>query len=519
LFAVAVAAAHADAADASAAALDRLTKEFPAHPLTPAALLQLAELAESRQDWPAAAARFTALAAVSEGTDNQAFALRGLAWAHLKQRDFGPAAEHFGRIVRQFPNHKLASECMYYLAESLREGGKLEQAVAAYGDVLQRFAPLKPAAPGAEQNPPLIYAWLAGRQRARTLQQMKDVDQADAAYAALLEKFPRPVELDRILDEWALLNYQAENYAKADELFRRLLREVPGSPLADNARLSLAESDLVSGKLDDAKAAFEGLLASDSSDAEVKERSLYQLIVLGVDRKRWSDVRQLASRLRRDFPESPYFVYAQYADAEAILSSPKTGETEFAAAKKLLDAVMQSAGDNLAKDAFEARAWVLAAEIAFREKNYDEAFRLAADFNRRHPDSIFHYQVEEIVGRCYKQQANFEEARRAFERVLSDPAAFRTSTAAKAQFLIGETYFLEEKWEEAFLAYQKVYASYDFPEWQAPALLQSGKCDERLNQWKDAARTYAQLLHEFPQSEFAKEAQERLEFAKKKAAG
>jgi TolA-binding protein len=129
------------------------------------------------------------------------------------------------------------------------------------------------------------------------------------------------------------------------------------------------------------------------------------------------------------------------------------------------------------------------------------------------------YQVEEVVGRSYKQQANFPEARSAFQRVLADKQAFRTATAAKSQFLIAETYFLEEKWEDAFLAYQKVYASYDLPEWQSMALLQSGKCDEQLKRWKEAAKTYEQMIQEFPKSEHVNEAQQRLEAAKNKAGG
>lgn len=518
LFTVAVAAAHLKDEKASAAALDRLTTDFRTYPLTPAALLQLAELAENQQDWPTAASRYTALSDLAAGTDNQAFALRGLAWAHFKQRQFRPAADNFGRVVKQFPNHKLVSECAYYLAESLREDGRLDEALAAFDDVVKRFGPEKPAAAGAEQNPPLIYAYLASLQRARTHRQRNDVTKADEAYARLFELFPHPVHLDRLLDEWALMNYEAENFARADDIFRRLVKETPDSPLADNARLSLAESDLVAGKLDQAKKAFEELSTSDKSDAEVKERSAYQLLILAVEQKRWADVRPLSERLERDFPESRYRTYARYAQAEAILSNADAGEEALAKAKENLAAVMQAATEGLAKDAFEGRAWVLSAEIAFREKKYEDVARIAEDFKRRLPESIFHYQAEEIVGRGHKQQANFAEARASFERVLADPAAFRTPTAAKCQFLIGETYFLEEKWEEAFLAYQKVYASYDHPEWQAAALLQSGKCDEKLNQWKEAAKTYAKLLDEFPESEFAKEAQERLELAKKKAA-
>ncbi len=519
LFVIAVAAGNRDDAAKSTAALERLTKDFRMHPVTPTALLQLAELADGKQDWPTSAARYTSLIALSEGTDNQAFALRGLAWSLFKQKKYAEAAQQFDRVVKQFPKHKLNSECTYYLGEAYREAGQPEKALPVFQDVFARFSPEGVATPGAEQEAPLIYAYRGGLQKARTLRSLKQVPKADEAYSALLTKFPKPQHLDRLLDEWALMNYEAENYERSDELFRRLIQDAPTSELVDDAKLSLAESDLLSDKLDDSKKAFEELLASNSSDANVKERALYQLIVLAVDQQRWADVRTLSDRMTREFPNSPHVVYAQYSEAEGIISNPKASDADLNAARQKLESVMKSAEKGLGKDAFQGRAWVLLAEINFRAKKYDEVYRLAEDLKQTLPDSIFLYQIEEVVGRSRKQEPNFPEARAAFQRVLDDKNAFRTPTAAKAQLLLAETYFLEEKWEDAFLAYQKVIANYDLPEWQSAALLQSAKCDEKMQQWKDAVKSYEQLLKDFPESEYVKEAKERLEAAKAKAGG
>lgn len=516
-FVIAVAAGNRDENATSTAALDRLIKDYPKHSLTPVALLQLAEIAETKQDWPTSAARFSALAKISDGTDNQAFAIRGLAWSLFKQKQFGPAAEQFSKVVKQFPNHKLNSECSYYYADSLREAGQKEPAAAAYAVTFEKFSPKEPAAPNSEDKAPLLFAYRAGLQRARTLRQLKQIPQADQAYAALMEKFPRPQQHDKLLDEWALMNYESERYEQADKIFQRLIIEAPNSDLADNAELSLAESNLLAEKHDQAKQTFENLLQSDRSDAEVKERSLYQLIVLAVDELRWDDVRKLSDRLSREFPSSPHLGYAQYSEAEAILSMPpdEIDGAQLKAAKQRLEAVMKSAPSD--GDSFHGRAWVLMAEIAFREKDYAEVDRLAEELKQKSPDSVFIYQMNEIVGRSYKQQADFPKARAALQSVLDNKLAFRTQTAAKSRFLIAETYFLEEKWEEAFLDYLKVVDSYDFPEWQSAALLQSGKCEEQLKRWKDAVTTYEELIRKYPDSEHAAEAKKRLEAAKARA--
>ncbi|MBM4076417.1 MAG: tetratricopeptide repeat protein, partial [Planctomycetes bacterium] len=124
---------------------------------------------------------------------------------------------------------------------------------------------------------------------------------------------------------------------------------------------------------------------------------------------------------------------------------------------------------------------------------------------------------EEVLGRAYKQQtpARFVDAINSFERVVNDPNGTRTETSAKAQFLIGETLFLQNKWEQAFLAYQKVIHNYEFPIWQSASLFQSGKCSENLKQWDEAEKSYKSLIETFSQSNYVPEAKLRLEFVQK----
>lgn len=495
-------------------ALERLKKDFVDHPLRAVTIQQLAELADSREDWPTSAKLYESLIPLWSSAESRPYALRGLAWAQLKQKQPDAAAATYGKIIDQFPSHRLVPECAYYRAEALKEAGQVDESIAAFDALLRKIPADKPAEAGADQQPPLLFSYRAGLQAARLQRKAKRVDEADAAYEALVKRFPKLQRFDQLLDEWALLNYDANRFDRADAIFKRIVDETPDSDLADNARLSLAESDLVANRLALAKKAFEDLLASDKSDAEVKERSLYQLLILAVDEQRWTDVKPLAERLMTQFPESPQRWYASYTIVESILANAKATEPELEAAKERLNS-LQKEQDNASVKSLPwfDRVWVLLAEIAFRQKKYDQLESTVAELRQRPAKSPFLYQAEEVLGRGYKQQAppKFDEARKAFERVLADPVAERTETAAKSQFLIGETLFLQEKWADAFLAYQKVYANYDFPEWQAAALLQSGKCDEQQQQWKDAAATYRLLIEKFPTSTHAADAKVRLD--------
>ena len=499
---------------AADAALQRLNEDFAVdHPIRISTTQQLCDLADASKDWVRSARLYSQLISLTKDTDRQAYAIRGLAVSQRHQKQDLEAAATFARVRTNFPDHRIAVECEYYRAESLKDAGETDAAIAAFEGLLKQVSTETPASPSVEEQAPWLYSYRAGLQAARLHRQAKRVLAADAAYQDLLTRFPKPQKLDQVIDEWAVLNYEAQKYERADEIFRRLVQEMPSSELADNAQLSLAESELIASRLDAARQIFQGLLVSDKSDQEVKERSLYQLIVLAVDQGRWVDVRILDETLRSQFLMSPYRWYADYSVAESILANDKTNAQELSLATERLTAICgQRDNPTVSGLPWFDRAWVLLSEVQFRQKQYEALAQTVEDLRQRSAKSAFLYQAEEVLGRGYKQQAppQWEKARLAFERVIADPVAFRTETAAKSQFLIGETYFLQEEWPKAFIAYQKVYSNYDFPEWQAAALLQSGACDEHQQDWKAAAATYHLLLERFVDSKSVLKAKQRL---------
>ncbi|MEI8018564.1 MAG: tetratricopeptide repeat protein, partial [Schlesneria sp.] len=410
----------------------------------------------------------------------------------------------------------------YYKAESLKRADQPDQAIALFQRIFDTFPAGKPAASGAELQQPLEFAFKAGLQVARILNKADKIVEADAAYEELLRRFPQPADLDKRLDEWAIFNYRHEKFERSDAIWRRLVTETPNSPLVNSAKLSLAESDLFANKFEEARLAFEVLAESEKSNDEIKEQALFQLVVLAVERQRWPDVRTIGNKLITKFPMSAHRFYVAYSQAESLLASSKPTEQDLVAAREKLQFLQsESADEKVSGTEWFERIWVLLAEVSFREKKYADVALIVEDLKQRRPESRFIYLAEEVLGRSYKQQAppKFDEARAAFERVLSDPAAHRTETAAKAQFMIGDTWFFQEKWDSATIAYQKVYSNYKFPEWQAAALLSAGKCDEAQEHWKLAAETYKLLIKEFPATSAFDEAKKRLESAQKRAGG
>ncbi|MGC1272667.1 MAG: tetratricopeptide repeat protein [Planctomycetaceae bacterium] len=468
----------------------------------------LAENAYDQEDWATAAEYFAGLAEIAAGAPEEAVGLSGLGWSLHKAGQFAESANAFGRLLERFPKAlPLAPEAAYMKGKALQDAGDLAAATTAYRAAFERFAPIEPAATGDEAAGPLRNAYLSGLQLARILRLQDKIDEADAAYTALTAKFPKPRNFDELLDEWALLHYEAGDYAKADAIFRRIVAETPDSPAAANARLSLAESALFAGNTDEAKAGFEALSKNEKTPGTVRERALSLLVSLAAEAGDWKNTESLAQTFVTQYPEGRDRPIVLYQLGEALLHQNQPEK-----AVEILSQVDALRDEPAVRsEPWFPRVQILLAEAAFQKKEYDTAVENLKKVQSLKPQPKFAYLADELLGRIYKNQAKFDEARKAFQSVLDDPNARRTATAARAQYEIAQTYFLQQRWEEARTEAFKVYTLYKFPEWQAPALYMAGLSDEALGEMDKAIAAFNDVVKEFPQTDYARQARAKLE--------
>lgn len=477
-------------------AVSKLLAEHSESPFLSRTVLDVAESAYAGKHWQAASRFFETLLGPGPESPFHAAALSGLAWSELQKMDYGKAEQYFRQFLKEHGGHKLAAEAAFMVGDSLQKAGNQEKASVAFEEAFVKFAP-------HEQ------AFLAGLQAARLRARMKQTDEAHRIYTAVEGQFSDRPEHDQLLNEWALVLYEAEQFAEADELFRRLTNEHPDSPAADNARFSLAESDLVNGKVQLARASFVALSTDGKADSTVQEDSLFRVIGIDVDAAQWKDVIQAADDFEKRFAESPHLPTVQFYRGNAQLNQdqPEAAEKTLAA---LADRSKEPA---IGKSDWTGHLWALLAEARIRQKKYDAVIATSEQARAWNADHPALYMLDEVVGRAWKNQARFPEAIAAFTRVIESESGNRTETAAKAQLMIAETYFLQKKYTDARDGYLKVYFLYRFPEWQAPALFQAGQCEELIasaESLQGARKWYQTLQKEFGDSEFAQRAAKRL---------
>ncbi len=483
-----------NAADADRA-LARLVNDFAGSPLYGQTVHRLAERAYKAKDFKRSERLFGTLVALGPRSPSHAVGLSGQGWSLFETKRYAEAAEVFAKVVELHPKDDLAAEAAYKSAESYERAGNAPKAAAAFQLVARSYGMSS-------------FAFLAARRGARLLTKQKKIDEADKAYSALLEQFPKAKNRDTLLYEWAGLHADAGDFKSADGIYRRLISELPRSSLADDARFALAESDLVAGRLDVASDAFKALIDDRTADDEIQQDALYRLVGIAADRDLWPKVREFGRQLRTRFPRSRHGWEVRFQLGQAALHLG-----EFTAAKTELTAVLeQRTHAEISQASWFDETWVLLAESHFRLKDYDALVRTVADFRRTRPKSRVLHKADEILGRGHvkKSRPDFDMARAAFRRVINSASGRKTKSAARSHLQLADSFFLQKNYREAKKEFLAVQILYKFPEIQAPALFQAAACQEQLKEWNEAVKTYELLIRQFPSSDFATRAKQRL---------
>lgn len=510
LTARAIAASRTKDLDAARTDLQLLVDNFRDLPATWVAVLQSAESAWATKEYTASAEFFDLATNDNTVERIRVMALSGAGWSYFRLNEPAKAKERLMQLIQVAPSANETTEGRYLLARILVDE-KQDNAAAEQFEIV--FNTLKKTAADGEQSPDEIrYLFSSGRFYAQLLGRLNQPERANEVWKEMSKLFDRSRQLDQILDEWAVLNLQTANYDESDRIYRVLLDRFPNSPFAGQARLSLAESQMQGENLQPALEEFEAIIANAAYADRDKSAALYHIVDIYAARQQWNDVLTAATRFLQDYPNHDRAADIQLlsADAQVNLKQYEQATGQLMALRKAI-----RSGDLQTSD-WSGRIWVLLAEIALAERRYSDVDLIANELTETLSDSKWLFQMRFLQGRRWKSQAppDFSRARQYLQAVTSDEKVQGTETAARSQFLIAETYLLEESYENAAREYHRVHLIYNVPEWQARSLFQAAACEERLGRKEEAIRSYDELLADFPTHELVPKAKERLQSLK-----
>ena len=481
---------------------------------------QLADTAYGKKDWTEAEKLYRLLLSLASTPEMKIKGLSAIGWTQFETERFDESAETFRSLREQFPDSKQASADAGYMRGMAKlKANQLEQAASIFLETAKAFRSPSEQKQGDEIN---LIAYRSARESARVYRKLNKVKQADESYRIAYEELrkqsaSKKQHLDKLLDEWALLHYEAEQYEQADQIFELLVKETPQSDRADDALLSLAESQYISGKITEARKLLEQLIGNTQADEYVKRRGLYQLVMITSEQKDVESLEKYAQQYLKTVDPQKADI-SELGEVETQLIQFYLDANELKQARKQLDQLMKRA--NALKNEIQPPAWlprtyVLAAEIARREKKYDQVRSQLAVVQKRFPNAEELAQLEVIAGRTYIAEAKFEDALKMFKSVLDRAGSKKNLAAAQSQFYIAETALMQKEYSKAVKEYIRMAVLFPgYPDLQSAAMYQAGQCDEVLKNVDQAVKSYEELIRLFPNSEFTGKAKKRIETLK-----
>ncbi len=337
--------------------LDSLLEEFPQSELRPAATLRRGRVWFDEGKYKRAFASFEeAGRADATLTDRTEY---WMAKCALRRGEFAEAAERLGRAVTQHPDSELLPEMHYDRAVALVRAGEPDAAVDALETYLSRFGEHGMVAEAIH----LLAA---------TEHQRKHYEDSLAHCRRFADRFVAHDLLPTVVFLTAENEFLLQRYAKAANLFREFLKRYPDAPEASKARFRLGTAMYRLDKLDDAQV----LLTQAVDELGTDGAFASSLLALG-------DV---------------HFRRAEWKKAEHFLSVYLSGNPS------------ASVDDALLKLGLSRQ----------RQEQYETALTAYDQILARHKESPHRLQAMFERGQALVALERFNEAEKAFRRILEE---------------------------------------------------------------------------------------------------
>jgi cellulose synthase operon protein C len=459
---------------------------------TPTRLQQLADFAFKSKDYATAEHCYNELVKQSKERGQVAAGLAGIGWIAFEKSDFVRAVMYFEQLLTNHSDYSGLSDIHLAMAKISEQTGDWAGAARYFRLVAE-----------SKLDPQIRQ--LAKYKQAVALRKTNGVTELAAAKRVLQglikereENYPR----EYALYELSWLEQSGGNLDRATALLEEIVDRYSESVLWPDTALRVAQVRFSAGRYDEATSLINQLLSRELVP-EVKLRTTFLQGQIAAKEQRWSDVESAMSTIANAETEASLRFQASYWLAESSYQ-----RQDFPTALIRFEQVARQA--TAASPLLDPWINLRLGQCSAHQGNWKAAYELAIEGQKKYPQFELNYEFRFLQGRAEFAKGDLNLALDSFRSVVANPAAAKQETAAQSQWRIGETLLLQEKYAEAIAAYYRVDSLYDFPHWRAAAMLQAGKCQEKLRNYRQAMILYNNLVRKFPNSEFADQARIRL---------
>lgn len=478
----------------------KLQANYPQSDYLSKTAVYMANAAHQADELDTALKMYQAMITPENSPDRIAKGLAGLAWVYHDRGENERAEEYFERILSEYPDSEIAVDAAMARAKQLEDKGEFESAARSYTLV-------------SKNSTRIELANVARLRIAHCMQKIGGANNLNAAKVALTEYLTSESGKDNV-DEaiyqlaWVYKDLKLES--QGFSRFAEVANNYPDSKYWADAAYRVAEHKFQNKEYNEAQSLVRELVRR-VDQKEILARAIFMNGQISAMNNQWQHVGDSMTALVERTDDKGIYAKANYWLAESLYQ-----RKQYAASADIF-------GQLIAKtDLLDRKIWPwVALRYSQCRANSDQWSEVSANSEtakQKFPQFSRNYEHDYLIGRSLEQVGRLDEARLRYTAVVESKNGGSTETAAKAQWRIGETYFHQEEYEKAIHAFYKVDSLFGYEEWRSLAIYEAGKCQEHLGHWNKAVILYAQLINDFPESEFVDEAQQRLEFSNRQVA-
>jgi TolA-binding protein len=426
-----------------------------------------------------------------------------LGQCRLAMGDHQAAAESFGRVAREAPEHDLADDAVSGWVEALYLGGSYDQAITQAQRAVEQWPPgplrervelfwgLSEMSRGRDEAAAQRFALLldtypggAFHERASLLlaqcrQRTGALDEAADNYNAVLQDEGAHFIPDALLGLGTIFVQQGES-ERAAPLLDRLLRQFPDAVQITAARFYRARAFFDSGEYESALLLFGEVAVEKGPFADA---GAYWTAKCRLRQGAHVEAATLLEQAAERFPESPLLPEMHYDRAVALIQAE-----QYEASVKVLSVYREGFRDHA--------MWLdgvhLAAVAAHHLGDYGGSRTLCREFIKRGGDHELAAPVAFLLAENDFLLGEFDDAVAGYQRWLDLYADH--AEADKARFRLGMALYRRQRFDEAkeYLAAVARLASGDAA--FRPAVIALGDISFHGGEWKWAAGYFEQYL-------------------------
>jgi tetratricopeptide (TPR) repeat protein len=455
-----------------------LLRDFPNSEVELQAHLLLAEIAYDNKDTVGSLKNYDVVVSKGKGTLLES-AYYGRAWLYYEQSKYPEAIKDLDDLLKAFTETSYKKSALQLKGQILMQTHRLDEAREVFS------LGLGGEAEGGES----LMLNLASVET-----ELGQYEKALDVYNQLLTKYPNTDLQGRVIYEKGWLYMEMKRPNEALLMFKAYQKAYPDGPLVEDVNFALGHLAYDRSAYKDAIEAYGKCLASE----RYKDKALYKIAYCYLKLDDFVHSGEAFSRLVQESPLSPLRLESLYREGQAWLKA-----SEFDKAMLALKKYCEEGRS----DSFYADALCDLGMVCEKLKNVDQAIHYYEMYLKIFPKGEKVSEVGVYLAHHYLSKKQYSEARQVLAKSLLDKTHF---LALEAQYLEGEAYFSEGRFEDAIRSLIKLQSYEGGDEWQAKGLIKIAYSHRELKR-NDRARQYCEkCLKLYPNTEAAREAVEAL---------